>query len=385
MNLDVNTLLAVMLANVFAMAVSVPIVMGWRVSTSARFVVGSAVSQALAWGSFLLALPINDRLFSSLWIGLLGVSFVCMWYALRGWLGPRPGRTILLAVAGTMPIGYAASFDSYAVRVGVANFGLGFIMLAVCLAAAWPAPHASRRWRGLLIATVGALAVITIGRGVLGAFFTELYPSLRTPHPLNVIGAVLNHIVLTLATIALLAGWHEEAERALRRQADIDGLTQLLNRRAWRERAEMAFALARRESGRLAVLFLDVDHFKRINDEGGHNAGDRALQLIGDLVRTCIRQGDLACRYGGEEFCVLLLGADEAAARDEDARLRAALRAREFAGAGQGVRFSSGLAELQTQDHDLDALLARADGALYAAKSAGRDQLVHAGSAQLAC
>src|SRR5438093_12084330 len=67
-NLDVNTLLALMLANVFAMAVAVPVVMGWRVSPAARHVLASAVAQALAWGSFLLALPVHDQLFSTLWV-----------------------------------------------------------------------------------------------------------------------------------------------------------------------------------------------------------------------------------------------------------------------------------------------------------------------------
>ena len=72
MTLDVNTLLATMLANVFAMAVATPAVVGWRVSPSARWVLISALSQALAWASFLLARPIHDRLFSTLWIALLG-------------------------------------------------------------------------------------------------------------------------------------------------------------------------------------------------------------------------------------------------------------------------------------------------------------------------
>ena len=74
MNLDVDTLLALMLANVFAMAIAVPAVMGWRVSRSARHVLGSAVAQALAWASFLLARPVHDQFFSTLWIALLGSS-----------------------------------------------------------------------------------------------------------------------------------------------------------------------------------------------------------------------------------------------------------------------------------------------------------------------
>src|SRR5439155_3236618 len=208
------------------------------------------------------------------------------------------------------------------------NLGLGLLMLMVCLACAWPAPHASRRWRGLIVVCLGSLALITFTRGVLGAFFTELYPTLRTPHPVNVIGAVLNHIALTLTTIGLLVGWHEEAERKLRLQADTDALTGLLNRRAWRERALHAFELARRRGEALAVLMIDIDHFKRINDEAGHEAGDRALRHVGGTLMGCVRRSDLVCRYGGEEFCVLLVRADDDAARAVDKRLQAELRER---------------------------------------------------------
>ena len=378
MTLDVNTLLALMLANVFAMAVAVPVVMGWRISPAARYVLASAVSQALAWACFLLARPVHDRLFSTLWIGLLGASFVLMWHALRGWLGPRPSRTVLLAAAVLTPAGYGLGFGSYAFRVGWSNLGLALLMILVCVACVWPAPHASRRWRGLIAVCLGALAAVTLARGVLGAFFTELYPTLRTPHPVNVVGAVLNHIALTLTTIGLLVGWHEEAEHELRRQADTDGLTGLLNRRAWCARANAAIETARRQTEGIAVLMLDIDHFKRINDRWGHAAGDRALLAVAKGLRDCARRTDLLCRYGGEEFCLLLASVDEASARDVDERLRAALLGHAAAEEGFALGFSSGLALLRDDDADVQSLLRRADLALYAAKAAGRGRLMRA-------
>jgi diguanylate cyclase (GGDEF)-like protein len=376
LKLDVDTLLAVMLANVFAMAVAVPAVMGWRVSRSARYVLGSAVSQALAWASFLLARPVHDRLFSTLWVALLGTSFVCIWHALHGWLGPRPGRRLLLAVAVLTPAGYGLGFDSYAFRVGWSNLGLALLMTLVCLACAWPAPATSRRWRGLILVCLASLAVVTLSRGILGAFFTELYPTLRSPHPFNVIGAVLNHVALSLVTIGLLVGWHEEAEQDLRLRADTDGLTGLLNRRAWNALASAAVESARGQGERVAVLMLDIDHFKRINDEWGHEAGDRALQAVADALRQCSRRGDLICRYGGEEFCVLLNHVDESGAAEADARLRAALPRHAIPGLGFALSFSSGLAMLHDEDSDIQGLLRRADAALYAAKQSGRDRLM---------
>lgn len=376
MNLDVNTLLAAMLANVFAMAVAVPVVMGWRVSDPARHVLGSVLLQALAWASFLLAKPIHDRFFSTLWIALLGASFAMMWRALRGWLGPRPAGRVLLASVVLTPIGYGLGFEHYAFRVGWSNAGLALSMLIVCLACAWPAPHSSRRWRGLILVALAALAAVTLTRGVLGAFFTELYPTLRTPHPVNVLGAVLNHMAMGLVTIGMLVGWHEEAEQALRVQADTDPLTGLLNRRAWHARAARAVAEARRRGETVAVLMLDIDHFKRINDRWGHETGDRALQAVAKALLANARRHDVIGRYGGEEFCVLLVDLHATACHDIDARLRASLQRTTAVAEGLSLEFSSGLAILDDGDADIQALLRRADAALYAAKAAGRGRLV---------
>ena len=211
---------------------------------------------------------------------------------------------------------------------------------------------------------------------MLGAFFTELYPTLRTPHPVNVIGAVLNHIVLSLTTIGLLVGWREEAEHELRRQAETDGLTGLLNRRTWRACASAAIEAARRHGESLAVLMLDIDHFKRINDPWGHEVGDRAFRAVARVLRECDGPSDLLCRYGGEEFCLLLPGVDEDSARHVDERLRAAVQKHAAAGAHVDLSFSSGLALLGDGDRDIESLLRRADFALYRAKAGGRDRLI---------
>lgn len=376
LSLDVNTLLAAMLANVFAVALALPAVMGWRVSQPARHVQATALLQALAWGSFMLARPVHDRLFSTLWIALLGSSFVTTWRALHGWLGPRPGRRVLMAAAVLTPVGYGLGFDDYAFRVGWSNAGLALQMLIVCLACAWPAPHASRRWRGLVLISLGALAAVTLARGVLGAFFTELYPELRTPHPINLLGAVLNLVTIGLVTVGMLIGWHEEADRELRRQADTDPLTGLLNRRAWQLRAERALDQVRRRGAGAALLMIDVDHFKRINDRWGHETGDRALQSVARALAASARRDDLVCRYGGEEFCLLLVDVDARACQDIDARLRHALHRSAALADGLSLAFSSGLAILRAGD-DVESLLRRADTALYEAKAAGRGRLVH--------
>ena len=378
--LDVQTLFVAMLAHVFAIALVVPAVMGWRVSFGARCVMGSAVAQALAWLCLLGAATIHDRLLSTAWIALLGAGLVLTWHALEAFLGPRPGRRVLWGAAVLTPLGYGLAFGDYALRVGWSNFGLALQMALVCVAVAAPAPGASRRWRALVFGCLAVMAVLTLWRGVLGAFYTELYPHLRAPHPVNLASALLSPIALVLSTLALLVAWHEEADRELRVQASHDTLTGLLNRRAFSERAEGLMAHARRYGTPLALMVLDVDHFKAINDRLGHAGGDRALRTIAAAMQAILRRGDLACRHGGEEFCVMLAHADASAAREFDRRLRRTLRDHAAAGGMPDLRFSTGLSTMQADDASLDRLLDRADAALYQAKAQGRDRLVECGT-----
>ena len=373
--LDIQTTFVMMLATVVATAIALPVLVGWRGSTGGRWMNVSAVTQALAWGALLLARPVHDRVFSTLWIALLSLSLVCIWHALDASLHGRPGRGAVHAVALLTPLGYGLGFNSYAFRVGWSNFGLALLLGCVGLACAWPAQGVGRRWRGVVLVSTVVLAAVTLGRGILGAFFTELYPELRAPHPINLASAMLQHITLALITLSLLTAWHDEAGQALERLAASDGLTGLFNRRAGTEQAAAAFALARRWQEPLAVLLLDVDHFKRINDTLGREAGDKALILLADQLRQCLRQGDLSCRWGGEEFLVVLRRCDQAQARDVDSRLRESLRRAALASLGPPVTFSGGLALLQEGDADMQALLRRADAALYAAKRAGRGRL----------
>ncbi|WP_140635161.1 GGDEF domain-containing protein [Methylibium rhizosphaerae] len=379
MALDIQTLLVLMMTNVFVIALALPAIMGWQVSTAARFVLGSAVAQGLGWLAFLVAPRINDRWLSTLSMALLSGSFVSMWHALRHWLGPRPGRRLLWLAAGLTPVGYGLGFESYAFRVGWSNFGLALQMCLVCLAVAWPAPHASRRWRTLVFVCLAAMVVVTVWRGVLGAFFTELYPYYRAPHPVNIAAAVLNHLALMLWTMAFLVAWREEAERELRRQAETDSLTGLLNRRVFAERAADLLANARRYGEKLAVVMIDIDHFKQINDRHGHAVGDHALSLLAQVLRASARRGDLVCRYGGEEFCAVLWHADAHAAACFDDRVRSALKLRlREVDPAVAFDFSAGVAVRTDADTSIEDLLRRADAALYAAKAEGRARMVNA-------
>jgi diguanylate cyclase (GGDEF)-like protein len=156
-----------------------------------------------------------------------------------------------------------------------------------------------------------------------------------------------------------------------------DPLTGLANRRAFDEELAREVARAARTGAPLAVVVLDVDRFKAVNDGHGHPAGDGVLREVATRAGAALRRGDLAARIGGEEFALLLPGADLAGAVELAGRVRAAVAARPIpAGAAAlAVTVSLGCAALAPGEAP-EALVARADARLYEAKRAGRDRVV---------
>ena len=165
--------------------------------------------------------------------------------------------------------------------------------------------------------------------------------------------------------------------RALAQLASQDPLTGALNRRAFMDAAQREFARVRRYGGELSCVMLDLDHFKSINDTFGHAAGDLALTAVAGLVRTRLRTPDLFCRFGGEEFVLLLPGTDQDGAAHLAESLRAGLARLELE--LEGVCFtltgSFGVAAVLAADASMEQLLARADQAMYQAKEQGRDRV----------
>lgn len=171
----------------------------------------------------------------------------------------------------------------------------------------------------------------------------------------------------------------KEIEHRLRDLASMDGLTGVFNRRHFFEVASAAIAIGERRGRGSCVAILDVDHFKKVNDRHGHAAGDEALRM---LTRVCVREcrsSDVVARYGGEEFVVLLPDANLEAAHAVVERVRRALAAEEIATATDTftITVSFGLAE-RREGESLEALLGRADAALYEAKRTGRDRVISA-------
>ncbi len=179
-------------------------------------------------------------------------------------------------------------------------------------------------------------------------------------------------IVETLATvIGTRVGMLRSLDRT-RLQAETDPLTGLLNRRAFEEAATQLLL----EEGSHALVMLDLDHFKRLNDQHGHVAGDRALQLFAQTLSRSVRDRDLVCRYGGEEFCLLLPDCGMNGAGGLLDRMRRELSGAIERSGGPVFTLSGGVSLTPTHGTTLPELHDAADAALYEAKRTGRDRWV---------
>lgn len=171
-----------------------------------------------------------------------------------------------------------------------------------------------------------------------------------------------------------------EAQRSriaeLEEHASTDLLTGLDSRRYGLERIDREYALSARSNDSIALLFIDIDHFKRVNDTYSHDAGDQVLRMVARVIKKCIRQTDIAVRYGGEEMVVALPGMDRASARK---RARFILKEVSKANIVCGrdlikVTVSVGLA-MARGGESYPLTISRADKAMYAAKKAGRNRM----------
>ncbi|MGE5617000.1 MAG: diguanylate cyclase, partial [Bacillota bacterium] len=165
-----------------------------------------------------------------------------------------------------------------------------------------------------------------------------------------------------------------DANRELERLARRDALTGLQNRMSANERLKGEFLRLRRTGEPYAILMIDIDHFKRINDTFGHEIGDGVLRQVADILLDGLRASDFLARFGGEEFLALLPATDEEGAASTAEKLREAAAAHSFGAAGR-LTISIGVAMAIAVDGDEDDAVRRADAALYEAKRAGRDRV----------
>jgi diguanylate cyclase (GGDEF)-like protein len=384
--IDVFSLFVAMTLNLSIMAVALPYFMG-RVNRAARYAQSGIVLQTAGWLCLFSSSTFErggwaDHLLSTLAMGCVSSGMVFNAKAFQIWCGRKDTVHLPIAIAVLMTVGYSISFSDYAFRVGWAN-GLLALQIATVVITLWRRPKvAVGRWRWLLIICLTIQMIVLACRAVLGAFYTAEFPNFFGPYLVNQVFALSSNSMMVMSVVAILLAHRDEAARELERLATLDGLTGALNRRAWLLQAGVELASSVRYRQPIGLLLLDLDYFKQINDTHGHAVGDRALQLFVTGLRAVSRAGDVFCRYGGEEFCVLLKCADLDAVMAYDQRMRQWLAQHSSEELGFKLSYSAGIA-MRMQDGDtIDKLLQQADDALYEAKSQGRGRTL-AGSERL--
>ena len=229
-----------------------------------------------------------------------------------------------------------------------------------------------------------AFFCVCIAVGALGVRFA---PG-SMPNPDTVVTVLAISVVGMAISVSFVLGYIVVMRLVYRLQhlSQHDSLTGLLNRRAIENSLDKEAQRLQRFGEVYSVMLVDIDHFKRINDNLGHAAGDEVLRVVACLLKDHAREVDRVARYGGEEFCVLLPHTDHEGALQAAERLRSAVHSTDIPWQDEQicVTISTGLATAQDPDEPLHALLKRADDALYCAKTEGRNRVVAAPTRQAA-
>ncbi|MFG6467802.1 GGDEF domain-containing protein [Roseateles sp. BYS87W] len=366
--MDVVTLLSAVLVNALLMLLALLANVGVRSRSGLQAWQFMLLGQAAGFGLLIGATLAWPRALATLGVMALSGSAAAMVLSASRFLGrPVPSGALWWPplLLGAV---HVFVFQNQPIATGLTN-------LTIATQVAWATwmllQGAGRvRWRWMCGLAAAGNAGLTLARAILALGWPEVYPRFVAPHPLNIAHLMLLNASLVLGTMGFLLAHRDEAEQALVRLASLDTLTGLLNRREWMTRAGRALGLAHAGDAPV-MLMLDLDHFKRVNDERGHPVGDEVLKLTGEVLKGELRASDLVGRYGGEEFCVVLRQCEPEAFTRLDARLHQALRRRCEASLGFAVDFSAGAVRVKPGE-TLAAAIQRADDALYRAKAAGR-------------
>jgi len=282
-------------------------------------------------------------------VAVLGICGVAVWW--------RPQRVPAWAY-GLAPYPAAAIVMASNLATSDASAGAQLFLL-------WPVLYAAMFLSGTQTALV--LGTVVAGDAVVVASLLESSVAVTDTAGLATALAIACAVIFALRRrVAALMG-------ALERQALEDQLTGLLNRRALDAALATALATHRRSAAPVALLTVDLDNFKTVNDRNGHAAGDTALRRVADVLRACVRAGDVLGRMGGDEFVVILADCDRDGARRVAEEIRAAVQ-----DADAGLTVSVGVAAAPADGADADSLSRASDAALYGAKLGGRNRVVTA-------
>lgn len=225
--------------------------------------------------------------------------------------------------------------------------------------------------RGLGVMALGCSVVAVFG-GLPFAPVTDMFELLASIPLLVVFPGTLSLLLYRLTQRV------RRQNHLLLRMSSMESLSGLLNRRYWEEAVDAA--IGQRQTAAAAMLLIDIDHFKHVNDQHGHAAGDEVVRRVGAIIRRNLRKGDLAGRYGGDEFVVMLGGADAKAAERVAERICSGVACSLLENApGLHCTVSIGVAQGSPAFHSISDWVKEADAALYRAKLAGRNGFAVAG------
>jgi diguanylate cyclase (GGDEF)-like protein len=380
MNLDVNTLF---LVTIYVEAIlGLLLLFAWAQNTAITAVAWWGFAHLLRAASvtlFGLYGAVSDLISIDLANAILFTSFAVTWTGARLFDHRKPQFVLLFAGAAIWLIacripGFIASID---MRVLVSS--------SIITAYTWAA--AFEFWRGrseplvsrwpaiFMLFTHGALYLLRTPLGDLLPWLTRNNPLLGSVW----LSALSFEALLFTISIAfiLLAMAKERAEQRHKTAAMIDSLTGVSNRRAFLQEGEQHLRRQTNDPRPTAVMLLDLDHFKSINDRYGHQIGDRVLEIFAKVTGSCLRRSDLFGRLGGEEFAAMLYDTNRERALTVAEQIRVSFAAvtREVEGCPVGSTVSIGVVIAYDAVLDLSALLAQADHALYRAKDGGRNRV----------
>lgn len=344
----------------------------------------------LASLSLALALPLNmlqEHFPLGMAIGVSNFLFMLGWcflyQAIRAFFGQRQTQGLrckwpwLLALAhGTWMACLAVVIESVAARLYFFN-AAGAIVLAVAALAVKPPADGSLRIAARLTQWIFTSIAFLHAWRVLWFAVAGTPDTVIAPIPIQVIVGIAQSLLQIALTFGFLLMQNFRLNDELREQADMDVLTGLLNRRGLDLRARRLLARAQKARGEMAILMIDIDHFKQVNDTHGHACGDQVLRWLSDQLPAQLRPNDLLGRYGGEEFVALLPDADLSTAYKVAERMRSTIAAHPSNLDNLTVRItlSIGIATAKDANYDLETCLAHADVGLYRAKQAGRNRI----------
>lgn len=380
MILDIKTILVLFVLNNLLIAGLLGVSFWGRRTRATNLWIASLIIQALTWILFaaqgkitpLMSVVLATTMLSLSWAMLMDAF--CEFFEFRikrYWIYLPPLITLLVMFW---------NLDNLANR----NIAGGLIFSTQFLAAAWLFFSRTDKRKGLRVfigITAVVMSVMYLMRGIMAFRDPNSIPLLSVSSPFQTATFLIGDAARLAFSFGFLLLFEARRSEELVRLASIDSLTGAFNRRTFMEMAERELARAKRSGQPLGLMFLDVDHFKAVNDTYGHLSGDLVLREFKLVAERCLRQQDVLGRYGGEEFCVLLPDTDHAGAQVLAERMRQDIEKTMLClPGGETLRITVSIG-VSTIARGLDAvtidkLIESADCAVYQAKQQGRNRVV---------